>query len=61
MIFFEGVDDEFMRNAFGYGWNAASEVVDGGRKGWKILFIVLKFKKRVVLDGSPIRKKSRLG
>ena len=36
--------------AFGYGhglmneWYAASEVVDGGRKGWRILFFVLKFR-----------------
>ncbi|XP_042012574.1 calmodulin-binding protein 60 A-like isoform X2 [Salvia splendens] len=64
--FFAGAD-EFMRDTFGYehglmnGWNAASEVVDGERKGWKILLIVLKFRKRVVLDVSPIRKKSRVG
>ena len=59
-IFFEGVE-EFMRDAFGHEWNAAAEVVDGGTKGWKTLFIVLKFWKRVVLDVSPIRKKLRVG
>ncbi|KAL1541528.1 calmodulin-binding protein 60 C-like isoform X1 [Salvia divinorum] len=64
--FFAGVD-EFMHDAFGYRhglmneWNAASDVVDGGRKGWKILFFVLKFRKRLVLDVSPIRKKQRVG
>ncbi|XP_047982511.1 calmodulin-binding protein 60 C-like isoform X1 [Salvia hispanica] len=64
--FFADVD-EYMYETFGYGdglmneWNAASEVVEGGRKGWKVLLIVLKFRKRVVLDVSSIRKKQRVG